>query len=54
MAPPDGNDEGMTTAIERMLDHFIDRWLRWEQRRDARRMGQWKHQMYRDQRFGIW
>ncbi|MGB9304395.1 MAG: hypothetical protein WCB92_12165 [Mycobacterium sp.] len=40
--------------IDKMLDRFIDRYLRWEQRRHARRMGHWQHRMHRDQRFGIW
>jgi len=40
--------------MDRMLDRFIDRFLRWEQRRNARRMQYWKRNMHRDQRLGIW
>jgi hypothetical protein len=44
----------MVIAIDSMLERFIDRWLRWEQQRNARRMSQWKRHMYRDPRSGIW
>jgi hypothetical protein len=44
----------MVIAIDRMLDRFIDRWLRWEQQRNARRRAQWKRHMYREPRSGIW
>jgi hypothetical protein len=33
---------------------FIDRWLRWQDERDARRREYWKRNMHRDQRLGIW
>jgi hypothetical protein len=41
-------------AVDRMLDRFIDRWLRWQDEREARRREHWKRNMHRDQRFGIW
>jgi hypothetical protein len=41
-------------GMDRMLDRFIDRWLRWEHERDARRMRQWKRHMYRDPQSGTW
>jgi hypothetical protein len=44
----------MVIAIDRMLDRFIDRWLRWQDQREARRSEQWKRRMYRDPRSGIW
>jgi hypothetical protein len=66
-APPEGNDEGMThnalsiarpdpvvSAIGRMLDRLIDRWLRWQDERVARRREHWKRNMHRDQWLGIW
>lgn len=66
-APPEGNDEGMThtalsiarpdlvvIALGRMLDRFIDRWLRWQDEREARRREHWKRNMHRDQWLGIW
>jgi len=40
-------------GMDRMLDRFIDRCLRWQHQREVRRSGQWKRHMYRDQR-GIW
>ena len=33
---------------------FIDRWLRWQDEREARRREHWKRNMHRDQRLGIW
>ena len=44
----------MVIAIDRMLDRFIDRWLRWQDQREVRRREQWEHRMHQDQRFGIW
>jgi hypothetical protein len=44
----------MVIAVDRMLDRFIDRWLRWQDEREARRREHWKRNMHRDQRFGIW
>ena len=41
-------------AIDRMVNRFIDRWLRWQDEREARRREHWKRNMHRDQRFGIW
>jgi hypothetical protein len=41
-------------AVDRMLDRFIDRWLRWQDEQEARRREHWKRNMHRDQRFGIW
>src|ERR1700689_2154851 len=32
----------LVIAIERMLDRFIDRWLRWQDEREARRREHWK------------
>jgi hypothetical protein len=43
----------MVIAVDRMLDRFIDRWLRWQEQ-EARRREHWKRNMHRDQRFGIW
>jgi hypothetical protein len=47
--------------MDRMLDRFIDQWLRWEQQRvkweqqrAIRRRERWRSRMYRNQRFGIW
>ena len=62
-ATPGGNDEGMThTAlsiarpdpIDRMFGRSIDRWLRWQDEREARRREHWKRNMHRDQWLGIW
>jgi hypothetical protein len=55
-APPERNDEDMThvIAMGRMLDRIIDRWLRWQDEREARRWERWKRNMHRDQRLGIW
>jgi hypothetical protein len=33
---------------------FIDRWLRWQDEREARRREHWKRNMHRDQWLGIW
>jgi hypothetical protein len=44
----------MVIAVDRMLDRLIDRWLRWQDEREARRREHWKRNMHRDQRFGIW
>jgi hypothetical protein len=44
----------LVIAIERMLDRFIDRWLRWQDEREARRRENWKRNMHRDQWLGIW
>jgi hypothetical protein len=44
----------LVIAIERMLDRFIDRWLRWQDEREARRREHWKRNMHRDQWLGIW
>jgi hypothetical protein len=44
----------LVIAIDRMLDRFIDRWLRWQDEREARRREHWKRNMHRDQRLGIW
>jgi Family of unknown function (DUF5313) len=41
-------------AIDRNLDRIIDRWLRWQDGRQARRRERWKRNMHRDQRLGIW
>ena len=41
-------------AIDRMVNRFIDRWLRWQDEREARRREHWKRNMHRDQRLGIW
>ena len=60
---PERNDESMTDTalsiarpdpIDRMLDRFIDRWLRWHDQRETRRREHWKRNMHRDQRLGIW
>jgi len=40
--------------MDTVLDRFIDRWVRWQDQREARRRDRWKQRMYRDQRFGIW
>jgi hypothetical protein len=40
--------------MDKVLDRFLDRWLRWQDQRDARRMEQWRQRINRDQRFGIW
>jgi len=55
-APPEDNDEGMTHTAPSIArpDRFIDRWLRWQDEREARRREHWKRNMHRDQRFGIW
>jgi hypothetical protein len=60
-APPEDNDEGMTQTAPSIarpdpgrLDRFIDRWLRWQDEREARRSEHWKRNMHRDQRLGIW
>jgi hypothetical protein len=66
-APPERNDEGMAhnalsiarpdpvvIANGRMLDRLIDRWLRWQDEREARRREHWKRNMHRDQWLGIW
>jgi hypothetical protein len=44
----------LVIAIERMLDRFIDRWLRWQDEREIRRREHWKRNMHRDQWLGIW
>jgi hypothetical protein len=44
----------MVIAIDRMLDRFIDRWLRWEHKREVRRNERWRSRLHRDQRLGIW
>jgi hypothetical protein len=44
----------LVIAIDRMLDRIIDRWLRWQDERDARRREHWKRNMHRDQWLGIW
>jgi hypothetical protein len=44
----------LVIAIERMLDRIIDRWLRWQDEREARRREHWKRNMHRDQWLGIW
>ena len=44
----------LVIAIDRMLDRFIDRWLRWQDEREARRRERWKRNMHRDQWLGIW
>jgi hypothetical protein len=41
-------------AIDRMVNRFIDRWLRWQDEREARRREHWKRNMHRDQWLGIW
>jgi hypothetical protein len=60
-APPEGNDEGMRQTARSIarpdpgrLDRFIDRWLRWQYEREARRSQHWKRNMHRDQWLGIW
>jgi hypothetical protein len=44
----------LVIAIDRMPDRFIDRWLRWQDERAARRREHWKRNMHRDQWLGIW
>jgi hypothetical protein len=44
----------LVSAIGRMLDRFIDRRLRWQDERVARRREHWKRNMHRDQWLGIW
>jgi hypothetical protein len=44
----------LVIAIDRMLDRIIDRWLRWQDEREARRREHWKRNMHRDQWLGIW
>lgn len=44
----------LVIAIDRMLDRFIDRWLRWQDEREVRRREHWKRNMHRDQWLGIW
>jgi hypothetical protein len=44
----------LVIAMERMLDRVIDRWLRWQDERQARRREHWKRNMHRDQWLGIW
>jgi hypothetical protein len=44
----------LVTAIARMVDRFIDGWLRWQNEREARRREHWKRNMHRDQWLGIW
>ena len=44
----------LVIAIDRMLDRFIDRWLRWQDEREVRRRERWKRNMHRDQWLGIW
>jgi hypothetical protein len=41
-------------GMDKVLDRFLDRWLKWQDERDARRREQWRRRMNRDQRFGIW
>ncbi len=41
-------------GMDRMLDRFIDQWLRWEHQRKVRRSERWKSRIHRDQRFSIW
>jgi hypothetical protein len=44
----------LVIAIDRIRDSFIDRWLRWQDEREARRTERWKRNMHRDQWLGIW
>jgi hypothetical protein len=44
----------LVIAIDRNLDRIIDRWLRWQDERQARRRERWKRNMHRDQWLGIW
>jgi hypothetical protein len=44
----------LVIAIDRNLDRFTDRWLRWQDEREARRRERWKRNMHRDQWLGIW
>ena len=44
----------LVIAIERMLDRLIDRWLRWQDEREAHRREHWRRNMHRDQWLGIW
>src|ERR1700728_2735252 len=39
----------LVIAIDRMLYRIIDRWLRWQDEREARRRENWKRNMHRDQ-----
>ena len=41
-------------AIDRMVNRFIDRWLRWQDEREARRREHWQRNMHCDQWLGIW
>jgi hypothetical protein len=41
-------------GMDKVLDRFVDRWLKWQDEREARRREQWRRRMNRDQRFGIW
>ena len=43
----------LVIAIDRMLARIIDRWLRRQDERDARRREHWKRNMHRDQWLGI-
>jgi hypothetical protein len=49
-----GGTLGARCRERRMLDRFIDRWLRWQDEREARRREHWKRNMHRDQWLGIW
>jgi hypothetical protein len=48
------NGKILVIAIDRNLDRFTDRWLRWQDEREARRRERWKRNMHRDQWLGIW
>jgi hypothetical protein len=50
----ESSHRGSMMTIDRMLNRIIDRWLRWEYKRDARRREQWTRRLHRDQRLGIW
>ena len=50
----ESSHRGSMMTIDRMLNRIIDRWLRWEYTRDARRREQWTRRLHRDQRLGIW
>jgi hypothetical protein len=41
-------------GMDRLLDRFIDQWLRWEHQRKVRRGELRKSRIHRDQRFGVW